>query len=104
MTEEEEIEFPKRMCPDIGPMKDILKIKNIYSNLDDRRSFSLEIIKCKDKKDQPKPTCKTDPEIKLLLPELYFTFYYIEENIAFGDHSNIGKRPITSSDKFHSQF
>ena len=104
MTPQEKDEFPKRMCPDIEPIKHMLKMKNIYSDLDDRRSFSLEIIRCKEDPNDPSFKCKTKDEMNLLFPELYFTFYYIEENIAFGDSTNIGKRPITSSDKFHSQF
>ena len=34
----------------------------------------------------------------LFLEDIYFTTYILEENIEFGDKSNIGKRPISVND------
>lgn len=36
----------QRLCPDIESMREYLKIRNGYSNQNDRGSFSLEIYLC----------------------------------------------------------
>ena len=78
---------------------DELKVKNGYSNQTERISFQVEIHKCSGEN-----SCRDTADITNLLDNVYFTFYNLEENVEFGNPSNIGKRPIRGSDAFHSQF
>ena len=74
-----------------------LRIKNSYSDENERVSFQIEIHSCADKS-----YCKSDDDIANLLEKIYFTFYNLEENVEFGNPLNIGKRPIRAIDAFHS--
>jgi len=78
-----------------------LGVKNEYNNIDDRISFSIEIIKCDKSIDE---SCKDDDEIENALKELYFTGYYIEDDAHLSEGANIGGKPTVTFDKFHSQF
>ena len=72
-------------------MDKFIKIKNGYSNYTERVSFSFEIIECSKSQDQ---SCKEEGEIKNLLDNIFFTFFYVNENVEFGDKTSIGSRPI----------
>jgi len=52
------------LCPDEEILKDVYKLKNGYTNLDERKSFSLSINKCN--KDI-NTHCKSDKIISKLL-------------------------------------
>ena len=78
-------------------LTDKIKIKNGYSNSDDRASFSIEVMKC------THGSCKGAIPIVKILKELFFTLYYLEENIEFGS-DNLGEIPTHVGDTFHSQF
>ena len=95
-----EFKIQKRLCPDMEKIKDDLKVKNSYSNKKERVSFSIQAVLC----DQPNENCADPEKIDQFLKDIFFTSYILEENVEFGDISNIGKRPISVNDKFHSQF
>ena len=90
----------KRLCPDMDTIKEVLRVKNSYSDKDERVSFSLQAVAC----DQSLDTCASTADIEEFFKEVYFTTYILKENIAFGDNSNIMKRPVSVTDQFHSQF
>ena len=62
-------------------MLDHYKLKNEYSNLKERVSFHLEVLKCKSEKmvkgedGTVENYCKEDDEIVRVLNEIYFTLY-----------------------------
>ena len=72
-------------------------------NNTERVSFSVEIVQCKSD-----DCIQNDTQIKELLKNIMFTFYYTEENLAFGKTKDkdgkLIKRAIVSRDKFHSKF
>ena len=70
----------KRLCPDLENIKEFLQIKNGYSNVKDRISFSLEINNCDINQDE---NCKTEEQIKKLFKNSYLTLYYLEEAVSF---------------------
>lgn len=82
-------------------IKDDLVIKNGYSNKEERISFSIQAVLCDTDAGE---TCASNDNIDLFLRSIYFTMYVLEESIAFGQLENIGERPISVDDKFHSQF
>ena len=88
-----------RLCPDMNLIKDDLVIKNGYSNKKERISFSIQAVLCDTEAGE---TCASVKNIDLFLESIYFTMYVLEESIAFGQIENIGKRPISVDDKFHS--
>jgi hypothetical protein len=90
----------KRLCPDMNTIKDILRVKNSYTDKDERVSFSMQAVAC----DSDTEECADPTAIEQFFEDIYFTIYILKENIAFGDNSNIGQRPISVNDQFHSQF
>ena len=66
----------------------------------ERISFSYEVVRCSIP--PPGMTCKDKTAMGELLDEVYFTLYHLDENVAFGDPTNIGMRPIKVSDRIHS--
>ena len=88
-----------RLCPDMESIKDQLVIKNGYSNKKERISFSIQAVLCNAEAGE---TCAPDEDIDTLLESIYFTMYVLEESIAFGQIENIGSRPISVDDTFHS--
>jgi hypothetical protein len=88
-----------RLCPDMESIKDDFVIKNGYSNKKERISFSIQAVLCNEVAGE---TCTTNENIDTLLESIYFTMYVLEESIAFGYVENIGKRPISVDDSFHS--
>ena len=40
------LELDKILCPDIDPIIDFYKLKNSYTNYNNRTMFSVEIITC----------------------------------------------------------
>ena len=85
----------------MNSIKDDLVIKNGYSNKKERISFSIQAVLCNTKAGE---TCASNENLDLFLESMYFTMYVLEETIAFGQKENIGKKPISVTDKFHSQF
>jgi hypothetical protein len=65
-----------------------MKLKNSYSNLQDRTSFSIVAAICT----ETDGTCEDIENINLLLEKLYFTMFILEEMVEFSDQ--IGVRPI----------
>ena len=80
-------------------MKEHLQIKNGYTNIKDRVSFSIEIHTCDQNTDS---SCKSNEEIENLLKKMYFTMYYLEEAVSFKDSSLLNKRPLKTKETFHS--
>ena len=83
-------------------IKEQLRVKNSYSNKEHRVSFSIQVVICDSS--EPEDDCANIELIDEFLDDIYFTTYILQENIEFGDISNIGKRPVKANDKFHSQF
>ena len=79
-------------------MKDYWRIKNGYTNYDERISFNIAVVVCNNDTDS---NCATKDDIDFLLDKLYFTFYVVEDNVSF---SEVGQKPFYTVDKFHSQF
>ena len=57
-----------QLCPDWEPLKNILKVKNTYTHIHERKSFSIEIQMC-----SHRPDCKPINEIEKLLNLIHFT-------------------------------
>ena len=91
IPEAEKKQMEKRICVDTEEIKDYLKVRNSYSNKQDRGSFSITAVLCED----PDAGCTDDQQnIKDLLNNIMFNLYVYEEEISFGDTQNIGKRPV----------
>ena len=90
----------RRLCPDMNSIKDFLRVKNSYNDKDERVSFSMQAVSC----DSDVEECADPASIDQFFEDIYFTLYVLLENIAFGDNSSIGKRPVAVHDQFHSQF
>ena len=94
---EEEISdeiLKRRLCPDMNSIQDILRVKNKYTDKDERVSFSMQAVSC----DRDIEDCADPDSIEKFFEDIYFTLYILKENIAFGDISNIGKRPVSVND------
>ena len=91
----------KRLCPDLDSIKDLLRVKNAYSNRDERVSFSIQAVVCNDATDS---TCASSVNIDGLLGSVHFTTHVLHENLVFGEPENIGSKPTSIKDSFHSQF
>lgn len=81
-------------------IKNKLRVKNSYTDQDERVSFSIQAVAC----DNETETCADPGAVEKFFEDVYFTAYILKENIAFGEKSNIGKRPVSVNDQFHSQF
>ena len=83
-------DYENRICPDLDSVKDHLRVKNDYSNVDDRDSFQIEIVKCNKSRSK---NCRDNAATQKMLDTIFFTFYYIDVNVEFGNidtplHSN----------------
>ena len=87
----------QRLCPDIEK-DDFYQVQGAYSNQTLRNSFSVEILKCSD---QISTTCKSDPEIELLLSKIFFTLYTLDSSVSY-NHYNKQNKPVRTYDSFHS--
>ena len=56
------------------------KVKNIYTNQQERNSVSFEIRKCNN---QTNPNCKPETEVEDLFSEIFFTEFHIETKADF---------------------
>jgi hypothetical protein len=63
-----------RLCPSMETVNQGAVVKNFYSDIIDRKSFSIEIRKCTP---DDNIICKSDSEINEMLKNLYFTMYTI---------------------------
>lgn len=63
-------------------MKDYWRIKNGYTNYDERISFNIAVVVCNNDTDS---NCATKDDIDFLLDKLYFTFYVVEDNVSFSE-------------------
>ena len=89
--------YETRICPDAHAIKGWWKLKNEYSNHNDRKSFNVQAALC-DNKTSEVPCAPREHTI-YLLNRLQFTFYILEDYIQFG---NIGETPYATINKFHS--
>ena len=85
----------------MGQIKEHLQLKNNYTNKEDRISFSFEVIKCNKEYDD---SCKSDEEIDIVLQQIYFTFFILDNNVVLANPDKIGYNPITTHERFYSQF
>lgn len=91
--------YQTRLCPDTHKIKDWWKLKNEYSNHNDRKSFNVQVALC-DNSTSPVPCAPIEDTI-YLLNQLMFSFYVLEDTIEFG---SIKKKPYKTVNTFHSQF
>ena len=92
-----------RFCPELEDVKDDYRVLNGYSNYTDRNSFAVEILKCNPEKRiaENKTECANETNIAKVLDLIYFTYYYLEENIQFANNK-LHNRPIETRDVYHS--
>jgi hypothetical protein len=69
--------FEKNLCPDFDALKDIWKVKNAYVNMKDRKSFSIQAVRCN--AETGDTSCASKSQIEYLLNRVYFTMYVLEE-------------------------
>lgn len=84
----------------MNKIKEELRVKNSYSNTEERISFSVQAVNC----DNSTEDCQDFEIIEKFFDNTFFTAYILEGMIEFGDVSNIGKKPVSTVDHFHSQF
>jgi hypothetical protein len=96
--------YTDRLCPD-RDFYELMQIKNGYTNSKEREAFAIKIYKCKDEnRKQGSLQCHSDTVIEKLYKTLVFTLYQTEADVEFGNPELVGKSPLHTSDKFHSQF
>ena len=74
-------QLTRRICPDMKNLKDKLRVKGLYSNPNERISFSILGVVCNDTLDA---TCASKEDIDEFLSYLQFTVYILNGNIDFG--------------------
>lgn len=91
----------RKICPDMEHIKEFWKLKNGYSNQNERVSFNIQAAVCDNSTFDESADVKCAPEedIIYLLERIYFTFYLVEDNVQFSD---IGVDPYYTVDRFHS--
>jgi hypothetical protein len=70
-----------------------LRLKNSYSNKEDRVSFSIQGVLCNDESSEiyeKDSECASDSDIDDFLESVYMTMNILEESIMFGEPGNIG--------------
>ena len=100
-TGELPLELEKILCPDIDALTDFYRIKNGYSNVTERSSFSLEIITCNKTIHED---CAEEDDIIEFVDHLIFTQYFVHESINFRNEANYGFRPTRIESTQYSQF
>ena len=78
-------------------VKDVLRIKNSYDNLNERISFDIRIRKCDSLIDGIE--CKSDEVIERLLKMIRFDILYLKD---FVNHNVKGKSQLVTTETFHS--
>lgn len=92
------------LCPNFDKYPELVRIKNIYDNKNDRVSFSMEIYRCKN---SPNKRCQPVNKVRSFFKQIYFTMYTLVERIDFTEENvrnNKQNLPIKQTIKFHSQF
>jgi len=65
-------------------------MKNSYSHVDERLSFSLEVITCNS---DVHGDCAAEEDIIELVEKVILTQYFLIETINYRDPTNYGQRP-----------
>ena len=79
-------------------IKEHLRIKNGYTNSNERISFSVQVVNCSD-------NCESKEKVAQVMKQVYFTLYTVQERINFGKgDKNYGQKPTSVIDTFQSQF
>ena len=84
-----------RICPDIPKEAPWYRLKNGYTNRNERVSFSIDIYKCDGNK-----FCKSDGQIEQALKNMYLTFFHSETQLNF---EHFDENPMLVQDGYHSQ-
>lgn len=79
-------------------LKEFYKIKNGFTNHTERVSFSMEVHLCD--ANVPSNECASNSEMELVVKQLFFTMYLLEETIELDSKDNLGKRPTMIKDVF----
>ena len=99
IEEKSRSQYESRFCPDIsGDIVDYYKVENSYTNMTKRDSFAFEVVKCSPIHSSE---CKSDNDIAIVLDLIYFTMYYVSEQIQFGSNE-LKELPIKASEEYHS--
>ena len=69
-----EAELNMRLCPDMDTIKDLLRVKNSYSDKNERVSFSIQAVACDQSVDK---NCASTPDREEFFNEVYFTVYIL---------------------------
>ena len=80
-----------RFCPDFESLKDIIQVKNGYSNKTERVAFGFTVVVCDKHKDK---SCANSDQIDLLLSKLILNTFILDQSVEFGNVNNLGKNPI----------
>jgi len=86
-------------CPETEKIKDFYKLNNGYYDHIETDSFSIEMISCNS---DTRDDCKSEDEIRALVPHLLFTQYFIKETIDYRDKNNYKSRPTRIESIFFS--
>ena len=65
----------RRLCPDMETIKDVLRVKNSYTDKNERVSFSIQAVAC----DPNVETCASTDDLDEFFNEVYFTTYVLTE-------------------------
>ena len=69
-----EADLNMRLCPDMDTIKDLLRVKNSYSDKNERVSFSIQAVACDQNEDE---NCASTPDREEFFNEVYFTVYIL---------------------------
>ena len=81
-----------------GILGDVWYLQNGYTNFADRKSFSLEIIKCDENNSDD---CESEEKIADFVTHLMITQYFLTERIDYGNTETLGKRPVRAAIEFY---
>ena len=100
--DEPPVSLEKVLCPDTEGLGDWYRLKNSYSNVTERSSFSLEVITCNEQTFNG--TCASDDDIEQFVEHLLITQYFVAETINYREPDNYKTRPTRVESIYYQQF
>ena len=80
------------VCSNFSNIKETVKLRNSYLNLDDRVSMIMRIQQCRN---DSKTQCGSQDEIHKVIEEIFFTKYHLEEKQDMTKKDDIPLADIT---------
>ena len=77
-------------------------LKNGYDNHEERKSFSVEIIKCKPT--EKIKVCKNEDTVGVLLKNVYFDMHVLQQQLDLEKELSDVISPLKTLESMHSQF